>query len=212
MVSSMIAQKGYVEVPFKQYISFNNTHTGSTRFSVATQSLDRIWVAFRATTYATQGAPKLVAGYRNAANSTGVYKGMLDTDREKFLGKYYNFEEPTASTKMTYQLQLNGAYYPQFAATAEEMYAISKNSILGSYNEHNMSLEQYKGHYFVMCARLNMPESEFSRTLSGLDTRAVSLNGYLNTFNQTGDTNVVIFAELGSTLRIGQGRMIEVVT
>ena len=212
MVSSMIAQKGYVEVPFKQYISFNNTHTGSTRFSVATQSLDRIWVAFRDTGYATQGAPKIVAGYRNTAASTGEYKGMLDTDREKFLGKYYNFEEPTASTKMTYQLQLNGAYYPQFAATAEEMYAISKNSILGSYNEHNMSLEQYKGHYFVMCARLNMPESEFSRTLSGLDTRAVSLNGYLNTFNQTGDTNVVIFAELGSTLRIGQGRMIEVVT
>ena len=52
MVSSMIAQKGYVEVPFKQYISFNNTHTGSTRFSVATQSLDRIWVAFRDTGYA----------------------------------------------------------------------------------------------------------------------------------------------------------------
>jgi len=150
MVSSMIAQKGYVEVPFKQYISFNNTHTGSTRFSVATQSLDRIWVAFRDTGYATQGAPKLVKGYRNAGNSTGEYKGMLDTDREKFLGKYYNFEEPTSGTKMTYQLQLNGAYYPQFAATAEEMYAISKNSILGSYNEHNMSLEQYKEHNFVM--------------------------------------------------------------
>ena len=214
MVSSMIAQKGYVEVPFKQYFSFNNTHSGSTRFSVATQSLDRVWVAFRATTYPDQGAPLIVAGYRNASNSNGTYLGMLDTDREKYVGKYYNFEEPApiANGKVTYQLQLNGAYYPQFAATAEEMYAISKNSLLGSYNAHNMSLEQYKNHYFVMCARLNMPESEFSRTFSGLDTRSVSLNGYFNTFNTSGNSNIVIFCECSSSIRIGQGRMIEVLT
>ena len=214
MVSSMIAQKGYVEVPFKQYFSFNNTHSGSTRFSVATQSLDRVWVAFRATTYPDQGAPLIVAGYRDASTSNGTYLGMLDTDREKYVGKYYNFEEPAPITngKVTYQLQLNGAYYPQFAATAEEMYAISKNSLLGSYNAHNMSLEQYKDHYFVMCARLNMPESEFSRTFSGLDTRSVSLNGYFNTFNTSGNSNIVIFCECSSSIRIGQGRMIEVLT
>ena len=214
MVSSMIQQKGFVEIPFKQYFSFNNTHNGSTRFSVATQSLDRIWVAFRETSYPNQGAPSIVAGYRDTSASNGQYLGMLDTDREKFIGKYYNFKEPSpvTGTKTTFQLQLNGAYYPQFAATAEEMYAISKNSILGSYNAHNMSLEQYKKHYFVMCARLNMPESEFSRTQSGLDTRSVSLNGYLNTFNQDGNSNVVIFCECASTIRVGQGRMIEVLT
>ena len=92
------------------------------------------------------------------------------------------------------------------------MYAISKNSLLGSYNAHNMSLEQYKDHYFVMCARLNMPESEFSRTFSGLDTRSVSLNGYFNTFNTSGNSNIVIFCECSSSIRIGQGRMIEVLT
>jgi hypothetical protein len=173
-----------------------------------------VWVAFRATTYPDQGAPLIVAGYRNASNSNGTYLGMLDTDREKYVGKYYNFEEPAPITngKVTYQLQLNGAYYPQFAATAEEMYAISKNSLLGSYNAHNMSLEQYKNHYFVMCARLNMPESEFSRTFSGLDTRSVSLNGYFNTFNTSGNSNIVIFCECSSSIRIGQGRMIEVLT
>ena len=47
MVSAMIAQKGYIEIPFKQYVSFSNTHSGSTRFTVATQSLDRVWFAFR---------------------------------------------------------------------------------------------------------------------------------------------------------------------
>ena len=43
MVASMIASEGFIEIPFKQYFSFSNTHTGSSRFTVATQSLDRIW-------------------------------------------------------------------------------------------------------------------------------------------------------------------------
>ena len=92
------------------------------------------------------------------------------------------------------------------------MYTISKHSTLGSYSEQFKSLQQYKNNYFVMCARLNMPESEFSRTASGLDTRSVSLNGYFNTSNTTGSPNVVIFCECTSILRVGQGRMIEVVT
>jgi len=212
MVSSMIAQKGYLEIPFKQYFSFTNTHEGSTRFSVATQSLDRVWVAFRNTNYPTQAAPIRVKGYIKNGSANGEYLGMLDTSREKYVGAYYNFVEPGTTSKNTYQLQLNGAYLPQFAATAEEMYSLSKNSILGSYNESTMSLQQYKNNYFVMCARLNMPESEFSRTLSGLDTRSVSLNGYFNTFNTNGNSNIVIFCECSSTLRIGQGRMLEVIS
>ena len=240
MVSSMIAQKGYVEIPFKQYFSFNSTHEGSTRFSVATQSLDRVWVAFRASTYANQAAPIRVKGYKlkGAFTSTGAisganldatgnaggsrsitqdigkseYLGLLDTEKEKYVGPFYNFVEPATSSKNTYQLQLNGAYYPQFAATAEEMYTISKHSTLGSYSEQFKSLQQYKNNYFVMCARLNMPESEFSRTASGLDTRSVSLNGYFNTSNTTGSPNVVIFCECTSTIRVGQGRMIEILT
>ena len=124
--------------------------------------------------------------------------------------KDYNFVEPSTTSKNTYQLQLNGAYFPQFAATAEEMYTI--NSVLGAYHEQAKSLHQYKNNYFVMCARLNMPESEFSRNLSGLDTRAVSLNGYFNTANTSGSPNIVIFCECTSTLRIGAGRMLEVVT
>ena len=226
MVSSMIASKGFVEVPFKQYFSFTNTHEGSTRFSVASQSLDRIWVAFRDSAYATQAAPIRVKGYRQkgaftSSSSGGTvnqdvgkseYLGLLNTEKEKYVGPYYNFVEPATSSKNTYQLQLNGAYYPQFAATAEEMYSLSKNSVLGSYNEQFKSLHQYKNNYFVMCARFNMPESEFARNVSGLDTRSVSLNGYFNTFNTTGSPNVVLFCECTSTLRIGAGRQLTVLS
>lgn len=232
MVSAMIAQKGYIEIPFKQYVSFSNTHSGSTRFTVATQSLDRVWFAFRESAFATQTAPKRVKGYKQKGAfvstaavgdttqagtilldlGTSEYLGLLGTNKERYVGAFYNFVEPATSSKNTYQLQLNGAYYPQFAATAEEMYTISKHSTLGAYTEHNMSLHQYKNNFFVMCARLNMPESEFSRVISGLDTRSVSLNGYLNTNNVTGNPNVVIFCECTSNLRVGAGRMIEVIT
>ena len=229
MVSSMIQQKGFLEIPFKQYFSFSNQHNGSTRFTVATQSLDRVWVAFRKNGYETQSNPIRVKGYKYKGAFSAIsndvslstldlgqseYGGLLGTDREKYLGPYYNFSEPTSSNKNTYQLQLNGAYYPQFMATAEEMYALSKNSALGAYNENVKSLQQFKEHYFVMCARLNMPESEFSRNLSGLDTRAVSLNGYFNTMNinESANPNVVIFCETSSTLKVGQGRMIEIST
>ena len=33
MVAGMIASKGFVEIPFKQYFSFHDTHKGSSRFT-----------------------------------------------------------------------------------------------------------------------------------------------------------------------------------
>jgi hypothetical protein len=108
MVSAMIAQKGYLEIPFKQYVGFSNTHSGSTRFTVATQSLDRIWFAFRNDNFATQGAPHRVKGFQKegaftstatiAATQTagavtqdiGIseYNGLLDTNKEKYIGAH----------------------------------------------------------------------------------------------------------------------------
>ena len=73
-------------------------------------------------------------------------------------------------------------------------------------------LEQYKKNYFVQCYRLNLPDSEFSRTISGLDTRAVSLQGYFNTTGTlTTDPNLVLFCETTSTLRVGSMKQMEVV-
>jgi hypothetical protein len=63
MVSAMISQKGFLEIPFKQYFSFQNTHTGSSRFTIATQCLDRLWFAWRNQDYGTITAPTVVPGY-----------------------------------------------------------------------------------------------------------------------------------------------------
>jgi hypothetical protein len=216
MISSMIASKGFIEVPFKQYFSFQDTHSGQMRFSVATQSLDRIWAVQRDGESQSQVAPRRVTGYKlhDATNTKGGIAGfdaggVLDTDKELYLGAAYNFPEASATAR--YQFQLNGAYVPQFKASFEEMYQISRNSVLGK-PQDKMGLATMKANYAAMCVRLNLPESEFSRLISGLDTRSVSLNGYFNIDGLAGATPLVnLFAECTSTLRIGAGRMLEVI-
>ena len=213
MVAGMIASQGFLELPFKQYFSFQDTVTNTMRFTVATQSLDRIWVAHRQDAFGTQAAPVRVSGYvkHDATTTTGVaeFEG-LEYNKEKYVGPFYNFAEPPTTSKILYQFQLNGAYYPQFKATFEEMYNISGNSVLGKPG-HKHSLQTMKDNYSVQCIRLNMPESEFSRLVSGLDTRAVSLNGYYVMDNVSQGRTVNLFAECTSSLKIGAGRMIETV-
>lgn len=233
MVAGMIASAGFLEVPFKQYFSFQDTVSQTMRFTVATQSLDRIWVAHRQSGYNAQGGAVLVKGHKvsGAFTSTATIAdtttagavtqdigiseydigGVLDYNSEKYVTKFVNFPEPASSTKPLYQFQLNGAYYPQFRATFEEMNQISRNSVNYGGKKCNYSLDTAKTNYSVQCIRLNMPESEYGRLISGLDTRSVSLNGYYNVDNMSGTPTMNLFCECSSTLRIGAGRMLEVV-
>ena len=137
----------------------------------------------------------------------------------KYITHFQEFAEPGADNALTYQLQLNGAYYPQFAADAYTMYQITKNSLVGP-TKYDLTNEQLRFSNFVQVVRLNMPDSEFSRTISGLDTRSVSLNGYVNTAgtlskdgpaNNAGNPDLMIFCECTSTLRVGAGRQLEVI-
>jgi len=43
---------------------------------------------------------------------------------------------------------------------------------------------------------------------SGLDTRSIALQGYINSTGLVSTTNMIVFAEMTSTLRIGSGRQI----
>tara|TARA_R110000751_G_scaffold307426_1_gene428640 strand:+ start:595 stop:1977 length:1383 start_codon:yes stop_codon:yes gene_type:complete len=227
MVSSMIQTKGFLEVPFKQYYSFQDTHSGQMRFSVATQSLDRIWAVSRNADFNTASGAVLIDGYKEAgafvsvaaANVDGTnfdvgvpgfdVGGMLDYNKERMTTAALDFPEPTG-TNLTYQFQLNGAYMPQFRATFEEMYQISANSVNGS-TQNKVGLETMRTNFAVQCIRLNLPESEFGRLISGLNTRSVSLNGFYNISGLSGTAPTVnLFAECTSTLLIGSGRQLSV--
>jgi len=227
-----IAEVGFIEIPFKQYFSYSDTHSGSTRFSVSTQSLDRVWVVHRSTGYDTQGELVRVKGYKRAGAMTAIGNTLatpgstptnvdrftqdigrseyenLRTSGERYLGKYFNFTLNGANT--THQLQLNGSYFPGFKATVPEMYEITRNSVEGSGVATNMSLQQYKDNFAVMCVRLNLPDSEAQASISGIDTRGISMMGHYNTTGVTTGSNVTLFLECSSTLRVGPSRTLSV--
>ena len=75
-----------------------------------------------------------------------------------------------------------------------------------------MSLDQYINNYCVQVFRLNMPDSEYSRSLSGLDCRSVNLAGLVRTEGTGSSANLAIniFTEASSTIRVGAGRAIQV--
>ena len=230
MIAAQMGQQGYLEIPYKSYSSFQEQHSGSSRFTVSTQSLDRVWVTWRANDYNTQQEPKIVPGYKkeggyimgaiatggNATVDLGLPQydvgGVLGTNSEKYRSAYFNFKCPVDT--MTMQLQLNGAYMPQFSANLGELYGMTRNSLPGAREAKDMSLDQYLNSYCVQCFRLNLPDSEYSRSISGLDTRAVNLQGIVRTEGTVGSLNLAIniFTESTSCLRVGAGRAVEIIS
>ena len=231
LVSRAIAERGMLEVPFKQYFSTIDTHNGSSRFHVSSACLDRIWAVFRANGYDTQGAPVAVKGYKRAGCFTSTatiaatntaggavtqdiglpqYEigGVLRTNGEKYRGKFHNF---ALASDATAQFQLNGTLTPGFPATVPELYAMSKNAVdsYGADEPEVHTLDQYRSHYGVICHRLSLPGGG-TRELSGVDTRGISLQGSLNT---TGilNSNCLIFFECTSVLQIGGSKQFSIV-
>jgi len=229
LVARRIAETGYISLPFKSYHSFVDSHTGCTRFSVSSQSLDRIWIAYRTAADAVGGGGLVsVAGYKKAGAFTSVTTGVgtsldigapdydlggvLSTNREKYVGKFFNFSlDEVVGTAATFQIVLNGSLFPQFQANADEMYAITKKSVEGYAVEDKMTRDQYRKNFFVQCIRLNLPDSEGQRMISGIDSRNINLSGEIRTTNITPGTNIVCYAECTSILRIGANRSIDLV-
>jgi hypothetical protein len=232
MLSAQMSQQGFLEIPYKAYTTFQETHTGSSRFTVSTACLDRVWVAWREGTYDSQRTPHIVDGHKSAGafvssatiadtSTAGAVDldigkpqydvgGVLDTNSEKYRGHYFNFKRP--ATNMKAQLQLNGAMYPNFSADLTELYGITKNSLPMGKVSKKMTMGQYLNNYCINCFRLNLPDSEFSRTLSGLDLRATNLQGILRTQNAGTSANVTIFTEQTEVLRAGPSRTIEILS
>ena len=209
MISQMMSQVGYLELPFKQYISFQDTTANNMRFSIATQSLDRLWLVHRDTDFNTAGGAKLVSGHL-VDGSSPQFDSVLDYNKEKYISKYFNFAEPAGGVSK-HQLQLNGALFPQYQASVEDMFQISKQSVLGGRHQMKYGLRTMRDNYAVFCVRLNLCDSEYSRNLTGLDTRSINLNGFYNMYGVTGGgKSVNIFAEVSSSLRIGPNLQIEV--
>lgn len=224
MLDGIIASKGVLELPFKQYFSFQDTNSGSQRFSVNTKCLDRIIVAHRNAGFNSQTGPVQIRGYKetgafvDTAAGAGTTTldigkpefdvgGNFDYNKERYQVAIQDFPEPAGNP--LYQFQINNAYLPTFKATWEQMYGITKSSILGKYQTKH-GLYTMKQNYSVQCVRLNLPMSEGTRLMSGLNTAGISMNGYYNIDGASSPPTVVIFCEATSVLQIGANRQIQV--
>jgi len=234
LLAQQMQSNGDLEIPYKAYYTFLDTHTGSSKFSVASSSMDRIWTCWRGSDYndvsppITMGGHKIQGCFTDATQGAGTtlqdvgipqydIGGVLDTNNEEYKSRYFNFSQPVAWATPTQnwraQIQLNGSYMPQFSANVSELYQMSKNSLEGRAAHKEMTLDQYRHNSCVQCFRLNMPNSEYSRNLSGIDSRATNLSGIVRTENLGAVTNpnLVIFVECTEILNVGAGRSISVV-
>lgn len=228
VVAQRVSQVGYLSIPFKNYFSFSSSHSSTSRFNVNSASWDRLWIAWRDANGGSVSGAVPVSGYKLAGAfaagtsggsptvAIGVPQydsgGSLDTNKEKYVARYFNFVEPllAGQTVSNYQLQINSANYPAYKLTVPEAFALTMNSIDVYDKTRVMSLDQYRDNYFVQCYRFCLPESDYSRLCSGLDTRATSAQCALVTENVTTSTPCFIFAEVSSELRVAN-RAIEVI-
>ena len=217
-----ISSVGYLSLPFKNYFVSTASHSGSTRFSVNTASLDRIWICYRDTDFATQKGCHVPPGYKvhNADASLAIIGvstydqgGVFDTNKEKYISKYLRFEEKIAlpGDLSTFSLQINGASVPAYKMNRVEFIGITKAAVEGYGKvDDTLTLNQYTDSSFVQCMRFCMPESEYTRTASGLDTRSTSAICSLDTDKIT-TCHVTIIMECTSELRVGSGRAVSVI-
>jgi hypothetical protein len=235
VVAQRISQVGYLSIPFKNYFSFSSSHSNTSRFNVNSASWDRLWVAWRDASGNSPAAPVVAAGHKIAGAFTSSIAtpsaaasnvaeitvdigkpqydlgGSLDTSREKYLARYFRFQEQNnAAGPSNYQLQINSANYPAYKLTIPEVYSLSLNSIDVYDKTRKISLDQYRKDYCVQCYRFCLPESDYSRMSSGLDTRATSAQCALVTENVNTAVACFMFAECSSELRVAN-RSIELI-
>lgn len=226
-----ISSVGYLSLPFKNYTSYSSTHTSSSRANVASASFDRLWCVWRPTDYASKAAPVIVNGYKKAgafvSDAAGSYQngfdvglpdydvgGSLDTNKEKYISNYFNYKlsKASANAESFFQLQVNSANIPAYRMNVPEVLAMTQNAVDMIDKGHKLTLDQYKNNYFVNCYRFCLPESDFNRMASGLDTRNQSANIVINTENVGNSTsNLTLFAETTAELRVGSAKNIEVI-
>ena len=230
VVAQRISQVGYLSIPFKNYFSFSSSHSSTSRFNVNSASWDRLWVAWRDTNGAAKSGAVRVAGHKVAGAYTGLTAaaatcdgadvglptydvgGVLTTNKEKYVARAFNFTEHllAGQTASNFQLQINSANYPAYKLSVPEAYALTMNSIDVYDKTRVMSLDQYRKNYFCQVYRFCLPESDYSRLSSGLDTRATSAQCALVTENLATSTPCFIFAEVTSELRVAN-RAIEII-
>lgn len=187
---------GVYELAFKNYLSYSGAATSwsqSTKFSLSSQSLNRVWA-----TFLNQSA--------NSALDAAIANS--------------NYFTRNASGLQSCQFSLNGTYAPDFRATPAECFMLTQSSynqlqdVLGGTNPRMSSLSVFRDSMFAVSMKFCHDDPDFQ--FSGIDTRG---NSSIGSFDSqavagaagTANLTCLVFVETSSMLRVGAGRQIELV-
>ena len=194
LLEDKIKRDGFLEIPYKNYFTTFSTHTGSTRFSNSSQSIDRIFAVLRDT--------------GNLGNKTAEVvsegPGRLEQTAQK-ITKYLKFECP--STVTGWQFQINNVLYPQYLANPIDAYRMLELAADSKVMEIPCA-EAFLNQYAIFPVRLNC-DNEVGH-INGFDSR--NTNSIME-FTTQGTVNreSFILVETTATLKVGAGKAMEIV-
>lgn len=214
LVREQLEREEALYVNFDDYISFPTDGFAAgatsitTRFSLNSQSINKLYATMRKSSYNTLGQlPDPLTGTGDRAYQPAFYKMQ-------------SFATDNPPVNFKWQWNLNGIFHPQHLATEIEAAASlvhTENKVfLDSPGNQIFSFYDYRNSKFMCGIRLNHPiDGERKNAyVSGYDSR--SMNSAI-TFAcsgitvPTGGGSVYILANTTSTMRIGKGRQIQVV-
>lgn len=197
--NSYLANGGVFEMPYSNWysslFSTGGTYQQSSRFSVATGSLDMLIAAF----------PKgRVFGSNVAA-----------TDNTE----YFTYD---ASGLADYQFLINNVAIPQYRPKRDDAYALTLNAFnltqdtLGGIDSKITSADVWNSNFWVASARLDHPCDPDERFISGISTLGTNAQIEFNSTQDSVGTQSVpytlLFAKTTAVLRVGAGKALEIVS
>ena len=225
MLHHKLSSGGEIEIPYPNYFNINQVQTGGssqTRFSVNTQSLDKVVSCNRA---ANPGQAY------NALCTVPCGMGPQSQDRMGMVHKTPYFcttasnpsgtcfgttNSGTKSSGFNYwQYQINNAFIPNYKISPvnnfffnQEMYGLHNEWCSG---QNSVTPTVYLNSGYQMGVALDFMDSEIPRLISGVDTRGAVSVAYLNQDANNANDRTDIFTCFTSILRVGANQQIQVV-
>jgi len=240
-VRSKMNDVGYLSLCYDNTLVFNQTWTGSTRFSLSAMSLKRLTAVFRRKTAAStlEGAVPIVGGAAEALSAKGAVYGIYgaSTLAKAGIAEYQTAGEqyslPTAepaynASKETgvafhydtaggvnLNWKIQSAQVPNYFATVAEQAELTKHAYNIDEFPKARLMAQYLYNFHAFSIGLGIPETPLDRKLiSGLNTNATNAFISLESAGSNRDVthyDCFVLACCDTILRIGQGKSVEVI-
>ena len=195
LLEDKIKRDGFLEIPYKNYFTTFSSHSGSTRFSNSSQSIDRIFAVMRASTYNQNDEPEQV--------SAGA--GRMEHTEQK-ITKFLKFRCPTEVSG--WQFQINNVLYPQYLAKPIDAYRMLELAVDSKVMEIP-NAQAFLNQYAIFPVRLNC-DNEVGH-INGFDSRNTNSIMEFTTQGAVSGIESFILVETTATLKVGAGKAMEIV-